>query len=174
MTAPTFGMTFTRVFDEPVPVLGADFSKILIIETSEDANADTYPLDTAVRISTGDSTMVADLGTGMLAAYVQGINDQLSDLNSGADVTIVRVAEGADTLATCANIVAVLNAITDIPSAVNATPRIVLAGRTAWRADLDTTNPVIAALEANLGKILAVAVVDVDDTSAANAIDARE
>ncbi|MBS8259721.1 phage tail protein [Roseibium polysiphoniae] len=174
MTAPTFGMTFTRVFDEPVPVLGADFSKILIIETSEDANADTYPLDTAVRISTGDSAKVADLGTGMLAAYVQGINDQLSDLNSGADVTIVRVAEGADTLATCANIVAVLNAITDIPSAVNATPRIVLAGRTAWRADLDTTNPVIAALEANLGKILAVAVVDVDDTSAANAIDARE
>ncbi|MEP4034072.1 phage tail protein [Roseibium polysiphoniae] len=174
MTAPTFGMTFTRVFDEPVPVLGADFSKILIIETSEDANADTYPLDTAVRISTGDSAKVADLGTGMLAAYVHGINDQLSALNSGADVTIVRVAEGADTLATCANIVAVLDAITDIPSAVNATPRIVLAGRTAWRADLDTTNPVVAALEANLGKILAVAVVDVDDTSAANAIDARE
>ena len=36
------------------------------------------------------------------------------------------------------------------------------------------TNPVIAALEANLGKIMAVAPVDVDDTSAANAIDARE
>ncbi|MCF1502899.1 phage tail protein [Afifella sp. H1R] len=174
MTAPVFGMQFSRPLDEPVPVLGADFSKALIIETSEDADATSYPADTAVRISTGDTAAVADLGTGLLKSYVQGINDQLNSLNRGADVTIVRVAEGADTAATAAAIADIVNSITDIPSAVNATPRIVLAGRTAWRADLETTNPVVAALEANLGKILAVAPVDVDDTSAANAIDARE
>lgn len=174
MTAPTFGMTFSRPATEPVPALGADFSKALIIETSADASAVEYPEDTPIRISTGDTDAVAALGTGLLKSYVQGINDQLDSLNAGADVTIVRVAEGADTEATCGNIVNILNAVTDIPSAVNATPRIVLAGRTAWRADLDTTNPVVAALEANLGKILAVAPVDVDDTSAANAIDARE
>lgn len=174
MTAPTFGMEFSRPQDEPVPALGADFSKCLIIETSEDASAVEYPLDTPIRISTSDTAAVEALGTGLLRAEVQGIQDQLNSINAGADVTIMRVAEGADVAATSAAIVDVLNSITDIPSAVNATPRIVRAGRTAWRVDLDTTNPVIAALESNLGKILAFAPVDVDDTSGANAIDARE
>lgn len=174
MTAPVFGMQFTRPADEPVPVIGADFSKILVIETSADANAVTFPEGTPVRFSTGDAAKMTDLGTGLLKTYVQAIHDQLDSLNLGADVTVVRVAEGIDEAATSANIVAVLNTITDIPSAVNSTPRIVLAGRTAWRPDMDTINPVVAALEANLGKILAIAPVDVDDTSSANAIDARE
>lgn len=174
MSAPTFGMQFSRPLDEIAPVIGADFSKTLIIESSEDANATTFPVDTAVRFSTSDTGMVDHLGTGMLKSYVQGIIDQLTGLNRGADVTVVRVAEGVDVAATSANIVNVLNSITDIPSQVNATPRIVLAGRTAWRPDMDTANPVVAALEANLGKILAMAPVDVDDTSSANAIDARE
>lgn len=174
MTAPTFGMTFTRPNDEAVPVLGADFSKILCIETSADASAETYPLDTPVRFSSSDADAVSALGTGLLADQVRGINDQLSGVNRGADVTVVRVAEGASAAATAASIAAIIAAITDIPSAVNATPRIVVAGRTAWRADLDTVSPVVAALEANLGKILAIAPVDVDDTSKANAIDARE
>ncbi|WP_394689058.1 phage tail protein [Hoeflea sp.] len=174
MSAPQFGMQFSRPADEPVPVLGADFSKILAIETSADASAIEYPVDTPVRISSSDPDAVAALGTGLLADMVKGVNDQLTGLNSGADVTIVRVTEGADTAATAAAIAAIVNGITTIPSAVNATPRIVLAGRTAWRVDLETVNPVVAALQANLGKILAIAPVDVDDTSSANAIDARE
>ncbi|WP_223479257.1 phage tail protein [Oricola indica] len=174
MTAPVFGMQFSRPADEPVPVIGADFSKILCIETSEDATAGTFPLDTPVRFSTGDSAMVAALGTGLLADQVKGISDQLTGLNAGADVTVVRVAEGEDDAETAASIAAVIATITDIPSAVNATPRIVVAGRTAYRPDMDTINPVVAALEANLGKILAIAPVDVDPTSSANAIDARE
>lgn len=174
MSAPQFGMQFSRPADEPVPVLGADFSKILAIETSADASATEYPVDTPVRISSSDPDAVAALGTGLLADMVKGVNDQLTGLNSGADVTIVRVTEGADTAATAAAIAAIVNGITTIPSAVNATPRIVLAGRTAWRVDLETVNPVVAALQANLGKILAIAPVDVDDTSSANAIDARE
>lgn len=174
MTAPTFGMEFSRPQDEPVPALGAAFSQTLIIETSEDASAVEYPIEDAKRISTSDTDAVEALGTGLLRAEVQGIHDQLDSINAGADVTIMRVAEGVDVAATSAAIVDVLNSITDIPSAVNVTPRIVRAGRTAWRVDLDTTNPVIAALEANLGKILAFAPVDVDDTSSANAIDARE
>lgn len=174
MTAPQFGMQFSRPADEPVPVLGADFSKFLVIETSADASALEIPEDTAVRASSSDPDFIAALGSGLLADAVKGINDQLTGINYGADVTVFRVAEGVDTAATAAAIAAVVNAITEIPSAVNATPRIVLAGRTAWRADLDTTNPVIVALQANLGRILAIAPVDVDDTSAANAIDARE
>ncbi|KZM40409.1 tail sheath protein, partial [Labrenzia sp. OB1] len=125
-------------------------------------------------LGTSDAAKVNALGTGLLADAVNGIHDQLNDLNSGADVTVVRVAEGVDTATTAASIAAVVNDIASIPSKVNKTPRIVVAGRTAWRPGLDTTNPVIAALEANLGKILAVAPVDVDDTSTSNAIDARE
>jgi len=174
MTAPIFGMSFTRPDNEVVPALGADFSHVLIIETSEDASAVEFPEGEPVRFSTSDATKVNALGTGLLADAVKGLHDQLNDLNAGADVTVVRVAEGVDTAATAASIAAVVNDIASIPSKVNKTPRIVLAGRTAWRPDLDTTNPVITALEANLGKILAVAPVDVDDTSAANAIDARE
>lgn len=174
MSSPTFGMQFSRPADEPVPVIGADFSKVLVIETSEDASAAEYPLDTPIRISSSDSEAVAALGTGLLADEVAGIHSQLDGLNAGADVTIFRVAEGVDTAATAAAIAAVLASVSDIPSAVNATPRIIRAGRTAWRADLDTTNPVVAALPAACGKLLAIAPVDVDDTSAANAIDARE
>ncbi len=52
MTEPVFGYSQSRPDNEPVPVLGADFSKALLIETSEDADAAKYPLDTPVRIST--------------------------------------------------------------------------------------------------------------------------
>lgn len=174
MTAPTFGMTFARPATEVVPALGADFSKILLIDTSEDASATEYPVEMPVRISSSDPDAVTALGTGLLADAVNGINDQLNSLNRGADVTIFRVAEGVDAAATAAAIATAIGSIETIPNAVNATPRIVVAGSTAYRADLDTTGPVIAALEANLGKLLAIAPVDVDDTSAANAIDARE
>lgn len=174
MSAPTFGMQFSRPTDEPVPVIGADFSKCLVIETSADASGTEFPVDTPKRISSSDADAIAALGSGLLADAVRGINDQLTGLNAGADVTVVRVAEGEDTAATAAAIADIISSITEIPSAVNATPRIVIAGRTAYRADLDTVNPVVAALQANLGKILAIAPVDVDDTSSANAIDARE
>lgn len=173
MTAPTFGMQFSRPDTEAVPVNGADFSKVLVIETSADASNAEFPAGQAKRISSGDPDAVAALGTGLLADAVKGINAQLAGLNSGADVTVFRVAEGANAGATAAAIADVVNNLTSIPSAVNATPRIVVAGRTAWRPDLNTVNPVIAALQTALPKILAIAPVDVDDTSKANAISAR-
>lgn len=176
MTDPIFGMTFSRPSDEPVPALGSDFSKALLIETSADADATAFPIGEPVRISTGDAAMVAKLGTGMLRDAVNGINAQLSGLNAGADVTVYRVTEGADAAATAANIAAALDPtnIAAIPSAVNATPRLIWAGRGAYRADNDTAGPVAAVLHAAAERLLATAVIDVDDTSAANAIDARE
>lgn len=174
MPQPVFGYSQSRPQNEPVPVLGADFSKSLIIETSEDANAVTYPLDEPVRISTSNPDAIANLGTGLILDAVKGISGQLTGINRGADVTIMRVAEGVDVAATSANIVAALSQVGYIPSEVNATPRLIHAGRTAWRVDLETVNPVIAALPAACEKLLAVAPVDVDDTSSANAIDARE
>lgn len=173
MTAPTFGMQFSRPDTEPVPVLGADFSKVLVIETSADASNSEFPVGQPKRISSGNPDAIAALGSGLLADQVKGINAQLAGLNAGADVTVFRVAEGANAAATAAAIADVLANISSIPSAVNATPRIVVAGRTAWRPDLNTVSPVIAALETALPKILAVAPVDVDDTSKVNAISAR-
>ena len=174
MSAPTFGMTFTRPNDEPLPVIGADFSKILLIETSEGASASSYPIGDPVRISTSDPAAVADLGTGYLADAVRAINAQVARLNSGADVTVVRVTEGATPAVTAAAIAEALANVGHIPSAVNATPRIVWAGRTAWRPDDSTVNPVVAALPAACERLLAVAPVDVDDTSKEAAISARE
>lgn len=180
MTAPHFGMSFSRPADEPVPVLGADFSKSLLIETSSDADAPTFPLGEPVRFSSSDLSYTLKLGTGPLADAVRGVNAQLSGLNAGADITVVRVAEGSEGTdqekleATSANIIAALGTVSSIPSHVNATPRLIWAGRTSWRPDANTANPVVAALPEACEKLLAVASVDVDDTSAANAIDARE
>lgn len=176
MTAPVFGMTFSRPDSEPVPALGADFSKGLLIETSADADAAAYPIGQPVRISTSDAGMVGKLGTGLLADAVRGLNSQLTGLNAGADVTIYRVAEGANAAATAANIATALapTNIAAIPSAVNATPRLIWAGRTAYRADPNTANPVVVALPAACERLLAISAVDVDDTSNENAISARE
>ncbi|MBI1620165.1 phage tail sheath family protein [Aquamicrobium zhengzhouense] len=180
MTSPHFGMTFSRPQDEPVPTLGADFSKVLLIEISNDADPEVFALDEPVRFSSSDPRYTSKLGTGPLADAVRAINSQLSGLNAGADVTVVRVAEGTsenprDALEeTSANIMEALENVSSIPSHVNATPRLVWAGRTAWRPDANTANPVVAALPAALEKLLAVAAVDVDDSSAEEAIDARE
>ncbi|MGY6709696.1 MAG: phage tail protein [Rhizobiaceae bacterium] len=180
MSTPTFGMTFTRPEDEPVPVIGADFSKALLIETSPDASAEAYPIGEPVRISTSDPDAVEALGSGYLADAVRGINSQLTGLNSGADVVICRVEEDDDqdpevALAnTSAAIVEALQGAASIPSAVNMTPRMIFAGRTAWRPDSETANPVVAALPAACERLLAIAPVDVDDSSSALAISARE
>ncbi|HEX5933050.1 MAG TPA: phage tail protein [Pseudorhizobium sp.] len=176
MSDPVFGMTFSRPDDEPVPVLGADFSKGLLVETSADADNAAFPVGEPIRISSADAGMVAKLGTGLLRDAVNGINAQLNGLSAGADITVYRVAEGATAAETAANIAAALapTNVAAIPSAVNATPRLVWAGRGAYRADMDTAGPVGAALHAACERLLAVSVIDLDDTSAANAIDARE
>ncbi|MDX6806305.1 phage tail protein [Terrihabitans rhizophilus] len=180
MSAPIFGMQFSRPADEPVPVLGADFSKMLLVESSTGASDAEFPIGTPVRFSSSDKDAVAGLGTGNLADAVRGINAQLTGENRGADVTVVRVAEGGTVAATAANIAAALGNVSSIPSAVNATPRLVWAGRTSFRpADPENAgeflvNPVVAALDQACGNLLAISVVDVDDTATAKAIDARE
>lgn len=169
MTTPNFGMQFPRNGTETASVIGADFSKCLVIDSSEDASDTEIPVDTAVRSSTSNTDFMAALGTGLLADQVKAIGDQLDGLNSGADVTVWRVSEGADAAATAAAIADVLASISDIPSAVKATPRIIVAGRTAI-----ANSPVIAALETATAKLLAVAPVDVSDASLAAAVTARE
>ena len=180
VSAPIFGYQFSRPATEPVPILGADFSKMLLVETSADADATAFPIGVAKRGSSSDAAFVSKLGTGPLADAVRGINAQLSGFNRGADVTVYRVAEGTSATPqtkleeTSANIVAGLANVASIPSEVNATPRLIWAGRTSWRPDANTANPVVVALAQACETLLAVSAVDVDDTSAANAIAARE
>ena len=174
MTVPNFGFTFSRPNTEPVPVLGADFSQMLLIETSTDADATMFPIGQPVRISTSDPEALVKLGTGPLRDAVSGVNAQLEGLNTGADATIYRVAEGANPAATAANIAGALSQAGYIPDEVDATPRLVWAGRTAYRPDPAAAGPVVAALPEALEKLLAIAPVDVDDTSRANAVAARE
>lgn len=176
MTKPVFGMTFSRPETEAVPALGADFSKALIIETSEDATALTYPLGVPVRISTSDTAKMAALGTGLLADAAKAIDAQLTGLNSGADLTVIRVKEEATVAATVAGIAAALGSATiaQIASLTGATPRLIWVGRTSWQVDAETPNPIWAALPLACEQLLAVAVVDVDPADKDDAITQRE
>lgn len=173
MSAPAWGQQFSRGGDEPIPSPPPDFSSVIAIETSSDASTTEFPLETAIRFSSSDKDAREALGSGPLADQVRGIQDQLDGLNGGADVTVVRVPEGEDVADTCAAIAEILDGITSIPSAVNKTPRIVLVGRTDWREG-STANPVLAKLPAALGKLLAVAPVDVSAASLAASIADRE
>ncbi|MCD1644335.1 phage tail protein [Aurantimonas coralicida] len=174
MTEPVFGYSQSRPNNEPVPVLGADFSQAIIFETAVDADETLYEIGAPARISTSDPEAIAKAGTGGILDAIKGINAQLTGLNRGADLTVYRVAEGVDAAATAANIAAALGQITSVPSEVNATPRLIWAGRTAWRPDEETVSPVVAALPQACEAMLAVAPVDVSDVSSALAIDDRE
>lgn len=180
MTAPVIGIMNTRPDEEIVSVSGADFAKVLIIEASEDASNAAFPIGEPVRFASNDPTKLAALGTGPLADAVRGINAQLGELQTAADVTVFRIAEGASEVPqtkleqTTANIVAALTAARDIPSEVNATPRIVVTGRTAWRPDANSANPVVAALGPLLDSYLAVSIVDAPDASLQAGADWRE
>lgn len=105
MTEPTFGITITRVSNEPSPVVAADLSVVGLVGTAPAANADTYPLNTPVRIFSDDATALASLGTtGTLRSQIDLINAQLGELQTAAIVVVVRVAEGVDTDATITNL----------------------------------------------------------------------
>ena len=173
MTAPVFGMGFSRPASEVVPVLGADFSKALVIETSEDATALTYPLNTPVRISTSDAAKMAALGTGLLADAVKGIAAQLTGLNAGADVTVIRVKEESTVPLTVANIVTALGTVGSIASITGATPRLVWVGRTSWQSAVNVPNPIWAALQVACETLLAISAIDVDPADKPKAIAQR-
>jgi uncharacterized protein len=186
MSAPQFGIINTRPDDEVLPVIGADFSKIGMVEVSADADNTFFPLNTPVRFASNDTAYLSKLGTGPLADAVTAINAQLGPLGSAADVTVVRVAEGTNANAqtkleeTTANIIGTSSAKTGLfalkaaPEETGATPRLIWAGRTQWQPAPGQANPVVAALPEILNSLLAVAVVDAPDSSTATAIDWRE
>jgi phage tail sheath protein FI len=178
MTAPTLGIINQRLTTDTLAAARPDFSKVLAIDVSDDANATVFPLGEPVRFSTGDAATMAKLGTGPLKQALDGIHAQLGTLS--ADVTVMRVAEGAGATAearreaTATNIIAALAAAPSLPAAIGATPRLVHVGETAWTPDEDTANPVVTALVPVLESLRAFSVVQAPTDTLAHAVAWRE
>ena len=106
MSDPTFGISITRIDNEPRPAVYSDMSIVGLVGTAPDANATTFPADTPVFMYSDDATMLAALGdSGTLKDAVSLLNAQLGEFQVAAKLVIVRVAEGVDTDATITNIV---------------------------------------------------------------------
>lgn len=180
MSDPTFGISITRIDNEPRPAVFSDMSVVGIIGTAPDADADAFPLNTPVFMYSDDAGKLTALGaTGTLRDAVSLINAQLGEFQVAAKVVIVRVAEGANATATIANIVGDgastgLSAFLEAGASIGVIPRLLCApGFTSQRAE-NEANAVCAALPEICNKLLAHAVVDGPATTEQDAIDWRE
>lgn len=137
MTSPSFGLIFNdQDTDAPSPVM-ADLSIVGIVLPSDDANPTAFPLNQPVSVNSGDSAVLAAIGTGPLYKSFNRINAQLADLEISAQVIVVRVAtakngDGTENVAgTIANIVGDpaagtgLFALLKAPQVCNLTPRLI-------------------------------------------------
>ena len=106
MSDPTFGISITRIDNEPRPPVWSDMSVVGIIGTAPAADAAIFPFDTPVFMYSDDVAKLTALGdTGTLRDAATLINSQLGEFQVAAKVVIVRVDEGVDADATIANIV---------------------------------------------------------------------
>lgn len=180
MSDPTFGISLTRIDNEPRPAVFSDMSVVGIIGTAPAANADTFPLNTPVFMYSDDAAKLTALGaTGTLRDAVNLINAQLGEFQVAAKVVIVRVTEGANADATIANIVGDgaetgLSAFLEAGSLIGVIPRLLCAPGFTSQREAGLANPVCAALPAICAKLLAHAVVDGPATTEQAAIDWRE
>lgn len=172
MTSPTLGIINTTLSSDTIASSRPDFSKLLAIDVSDDADAATFPIGEPIRFSTGDTAKLAKLGTGALADAVKGAAAQLT--TQGVDVTVVRVAANADKAEVASDIIDLLPALKTVASAVNATPHLVHVGQTDWVPDETHGNPVVAALPTLLEALRAFSVVQAPSDSLENAVTWRE
>ena len=152
MTDPTFGISIRRVDEEARPVLGADLSTIGLVGPAPGADPDAFPLNTPVLTRTNDGLLVRKLGTqGYLRDALEGIADQLGELQRAARTIVVRTqaGEGDDPTErlnqTIAGIVGSstegtgIHALTRAPSLLGYTPRLIIVpGYTGQTALSDT------------------------------------
>src|SRR5438093_1248684 len=97
MSDPVFGVVLRRVDEEPRPVIAADLSTIGLIGPASAADTDTFPIDTPVKVYSNDTVTLNKLGdAGYLTDAVNGVNDQLGELDAAATLVIVRTPEGTD------------------------------------------------------------------------------
>jgi len=180
MSDPTFGITISRIDNEPRPPVWSDMSVVGIIGTAPDADATVFPADTPVFLYSDDATKLTALGaTGTLRDAIVLLNAQLGGFQVAAKVVVVRVAEGSDIDATIANVVGDgvstgLKAFLNAGSELGVIPRLLCAPGFTSQHDAGLANPVCAALPAICEKLLAHAVVDGPATTEQAAIDWRE
>lgn len=106
MSDPVFGISITRVDNEPRPAIGADMAVLGLVGTAPDANPTTFPLNTPVLVYSSDTSIMQALGpSGTLPGAIAGGNDQLGEFQVAAKVVVVRVEQGVDTDATMSNII---------------------------------------------------------------------
>ena len=182
MSDPTFGISITRIDNEPRPAVWSDMAIVGLVGTAPDADAQVFPLDTPVFLYSDDRTKLTALGaTGTLQDAVTGINDQLGEFQVAARIVVVRVGEGVDTDATIQNIIGSgasgtgIHALLDAGPVLGIIPRLVACpGFTSQQPTANEANAVCAALPSVLAKLLAHAVVDGPATTEQAATDWRE
>jgi phage tail sheath protein FI len=180
MSDPTFGISITRIDNEPRPAVYSDMSVVGLIGTAPEADPALFPLDTPVFLYSDDVAKRTALGTpGTIHDALTLINAQLGEFQVAAKVVVVRVEEGLTADATIANIVGDgistgLEAFVQAGPLLGVIPRLICApGFTSQRTGTDA-NAVCAALPALCNKLLAHAVVDGPATTEQAAIDWRE
>lgn len=180
MSDPTFGISITRIDNEPRPAVWSDMSVVGLIGTAPAADATVFPADTPVFMYSDDAVKRTALGiSGTIPEALTLINAQLGEFQVAAKVVIVHVAEGDTIPETIANIVGDgiatgLEAFVHAGPALGVIPRLICApGFTSQRNGTDA-NAVCAALPALCAKLLAHAVVDGPATTEQAALDWRE
>lgn len=173
MSDPTFGISITRIDNEPRPGVKADMAVIGLVGTAPEAQADIYPLNDPVLIFSDASAAGIALGSsGTLPAQIALINSQLGEFQVAAKVVIVRVEEGADEDATMINLLGDpalktgIHALRKAGPKLGVVPRLIgVPGFTHQQAEDEDApgtllaNPICAALPSVLGALLAHAVV---------------
>ena len=181
MPGPTFGLTINMIDNEPRTAVWGDLSVVGLIGVAPDADATAFPVNTPVLVRSSDPDAIENLDeAGTLADALKLINAQLGEFQGAAMVVVVRVAEGADTAATIANIVGDgvstgVGAFLQAGPLLGYTPRLLMApGFTSQTAGGAEGNAVVAALAGICPRLLAHAVVDGPGTSRAAAQEWRE
>ncbi|MFN4140244.1 phage tail sheath family protein [Aestuariivirga sp.] len=180
MSDPTFGISITRIVNEPRPAVYSDMSVVGLIGTAPEADPAVFPLDMPIFLYSDDAAKRTALGTqGTISDALNLINAQLGEFQVAAKVVVVRVEEGETVNGTIANIVGDgistgLEAFVQAGPLLGIIPRLLCApGFTSQRTGTDA-NAVCAALPALCNKLLAHAVVEGPATTEQAAIDWRE
>lgn len=169
----------TRVFDagefEPI-ISAANLSPVAAIVTAPDADNAAFPLDEPVHFYSNDIAAIQNLGeAGTAKAALDAINDQ----GVVASIVLVRVAEGADTDGTLANMVGSsasmtgVNALRYARGHTGVEPGLLIApGFTSQRPG-SAKNPVMAELEGISKALRAIKIGDCPGSSKDAALEYR-
>ena len=180
MSDPTFGISITRIDNEPRPAVWSDMSVVGLIGTAPAADASVFPVDTPVFMYSDDVVKRQALGsTGTITQALNLINAQLGEFQVAAKVVVVRVAEGESVDETIANIVGDgvstgLEAFVQAGPLLGIIPRLICAPGFTSQRQGSNSNAVCVALPAICNRLLAHAVVDGPATTEQAALDWRE